>query len=99
MLDITSKCDEFLGNINKRITLLEASTIKDNQTFRIGKLEEATDTLSATCFSIKPKIQESPVGKVKRFMYVPKGPKPKSTPHDVSESEKGFFVNLLVNHG
>ena len=52
----------------------------------IGELEEAFDTLSSMFVSIKAKRQKAPIGKGKKFMYVPKVFKPK--PPDVVETEK-----------
>jgi hypothetical protein len=43
LLDNTSHINESIESINKRITVLEASIIHDNQNLRIGKLEEAME--------------------------------------------------------
>ena len=86
LLGNANKVGESLSNINRRITVLEASAIHGDQNFRIGELEEAIDTLSSTFTSIKAKRQKAPVGKGKNFMYVPKVFKPK--PPDVVETEK-----------
>ena len=87
-LSSASKVDESLAIINKRITVLEAIAIHDNQNRRIGELEEAIDTLSSTFSSIKTKKQKSFVGKEQKFMYVPKVSKPKPT--DVLKTDKVF---------
>ena len=72
LLGNANKVGESLSNINRRITVLEASAIHGDQNFRIGELEEAIDTLSSTFTSIKAKMQKAPVGKGQQFMYVPK---------------------------
>ena len=76
-LDDTSKVNESIVSINKRITALEASNIPDNKNLRIGKLEEAMETLSLTFSSLKFKREKAFVGKEQKFMYVPKVSKPK----------------------
>jgi hypothetical protein len=38
LLDSTSQVNETIESINKRIAILEASIMHDNQTLRIGKL-------------------------------------------------------------
>jgi hypothetical protein len=47
LLDNASEVNELIESIGKRITILEASTIHDSQTLRIGKLEESMETLSS----------------------------------------------------
>ena len=83
LLGSSSKVNESLGDINKRIAILEASTGHDNQNFRIGELE---DTLSSTFSSIKFKKQKAFVGKEQKFMYVRKVPQPK--PPNVLKTNK-----------
>jgi len=87
-LDNTSKVNESIESINKRITVLEASNIHDNQNLRIGKLEEAMETLSSTFSSLKFKREKAFVGKEQKFMYVPKVSVPKS--HNVLKIDKTF---------
>ena len=83
LLGSSNKVNESLGDINKRIAILEASTGHDNQNFRIGELE---DTLSSTFSSIKFKKQKAFVGKEQKFMYVRKVPQPK--PPNVLKTDK-----------
>jgi hypothetical protein len=47
LLDNASQVNESIESIGKRITILEASTIHDNQNLRIGKLEESMKTVSS----------------------------------------------------
>jgi hypothetical protein len=54
LLHNTSKVNESIESINKRITVLEASTIHDNPNLRIGKLEESMETLSVTSLRLGP---------------------------------------------
>ncbi|KAK1609976.1 hypothetical protein QYE76_033649 [Lolium multiflorum] len=77
LLDNTDKLDKSLGGINERIVVLETCAIHDNQTHRIGELEEAMGTLGSTFSSLKFK-EKAYVGKEQKFMYVPKMPKPKN---------------------
>jgi hypothetical protein len=72
-----SQINESIEKINKRITALEASNTHDNRSMRIGKLEEAMETLSSTFSSLGFKKEKAFVGKEQKFMYVPKVPKPK----------------------
>ena len=76
LLDNTDKLDKSLGGINERIAVLETCAIHDNQTHRIGELEEAMGTLGSTFSSLKFK-EKVYVGKEQKFMYVSKVPKPK----------------------
>ena len=87
-LDNASKVNESIVSINKRITVLEAGNTHDNQSLRIGKLEEAMETLSSTFSSLKFKREKAFVEKEQKFMYVPKMPKPK--PHNVLKFDKTF---------
>ena len=87
--DDASKVNESIVNINKRITVLEAGNTHDNQSLRIGKLEEAMETLTSTFSSLKYKRDKAFVGKEQRFMYVPKVSKPK--PHNVLKIDKTFI--------
>ena len=87
-LDNASKVNESIVSINKRITVLEASNIHDEQNIRIGKLEEAMETLSSTFSSLKFKREKSFVGKEQKFMYIPNVSKPK--PHNVLKIDKTF---------
>ena len=77
LLDNTDKLDKSLGGINERIAILETCAIHDNQTHRIGKLEEAMGTLGSTFSSLKFK-EKAYVNKEQKFMYVSKVPKPKN---------------------
>ena len=97
--DSTSKLGESFGKINRRVTVLETSAIHDNQNSRIGELEEVIDTLRSTFSSLKTKKQEHLLDKGKKFIYVPKVPKPKPTFVDLFETEKEFrgLVNESCN--
>ena len=87
-LDNVSKVNESIGSVNERINVLEASNIHDNQNLRIGKLEEAMETLSSTFSSLKFKREKAFVGKEQKFMYILKVSKPK--PHNVLKIDKTF---------
>jgi hypothetical protein len=65
LLDNTSQVNESIENINKRITVLEASIIHDNQNLRIGKLVEAMENInkSSIVSSLKFKREKAFVGK------------------------------------
>ena len=77
LLENFDKLDKSLGGINERVAVLETCAIHDNQTHRIGELEEAMGTLGSTFSSLKFK-EKAYVGKEQKFMYVPKVPKPKN---------------------
>ena len=68
----TSQINESIESINKRIIVLEASNTHDNRNLRIGKLEEAMETLSSTFSSLGFKKEKDFVGKEQKFMYVSK---------------------------
>jgi hypothetical protein len=88
LLDNASQVNESIESIGKRITVLEASTIHDSQNLRIGKLEEAMETLGSTFSSLKFKKEKAFVGKEQKFMYVPKVSVPK--PQNVFKIGKTF---------
>ena len=73
-----SQINESIESINKRIIILEASNTHDNRDLRIGKLEEAMETLSSTFSSLGSNKEKAFVGKEQKFMYIPKSPKPKT---------------------
>jgi hypothetical protein len=77
ILDNTSRVNEAIESIGKRITVLEASTTLDSQNLRIGKLEESMKTLSSIFSSLKFKKEKAFVGKEQKIMYVPKVSVPK----------------------
>ena len=87
-LDNASQINESIESINRRITVLEVSNIHDNRNLRIGKLEEAMETLSSSFSSLGFKKEKAFVGKEQKFMYVPKVSKPK--PHNVLKIDKTF---------
>jgi hypothetical protein len=87
ILDNTSRVNEAIESISKRITVLEASTTLDSQNLRIGKLEESIETLSSI-FSSLIKKEKAFVGKEQKFMYVPKVSVPK--PQHVFKIGKNF---------
>jgi len=95
-LDNTSQVNETVESINKRITMLEASNALDNQNHRIGKLEEAMETLGSTFSSLKFKREKAFVGKEQKFMYVPKVPIPK--PRNVLKIDKTFSTTKSDLH-
>jgi hypothetical protein len=88
LFDNTSQVNESIKSINKRITILEASIIHDNQNLRIGKLEEAMETFSSTFPSVKFKRDKAFVRKEQKIIYVPKVSIPK--PHNVLQIDKTF---------
>ena len=88
ILGNASQINGSIESINKRITTLEVSNTNDNRNLRIGKLEEAMETLSSTFSSLGFKKDKAFVGKEKKFMYVPKFPKP--TLHDMFKIDKTF---------
>jgi hypothetical protein len=88
LLDNTSEVNESIESIGKRITALEASTTHDSQNHRIGKLEEAMETLGSTFSSLKFKKEKAFVGKEQKFMYDPKVFVPK--PQNVFKIGKTF---------
>ena len=85
-----------LPRLNKRITILEASNTHDSINLRIGKLEEAVETLSSTFSSLGFKKEKAFVGKEQKFMYVPKAPKPK--PHNMFKIDKTFSTTKSDLH-
>ena len=88
ILGNASQINGSIESINKRITTLEASNTNDNRSLRIGKLEEAMVTLSSIFSSLGFKKDNAFVGREKKFMYVPKLPKP--TLHDMFKIDKTF---------
>jgi hypothetical protein len=88
LLDNASQVNESIESIGKRITVLEASTIHDNQNLRIGKLEESMETLRTIVSSLIFKKEKAFVGKEQKFIYVPKVSIPKS--QNVFKSDKTF---------
>jgi hypothetical protein len=88
LLDNASQVNESIESINKRITILQTSTIHDNQNLRIGKLEESMETLSSILSSLKFKKEKAFVGKEQKFMYVPKVSIPR--PQNVLKIDKTF---------
>jgi hypothetical protein len=96
LLDNTSQVNESIESINKRITVLEASTIHDNQNLRIGKLEEYMETLSSIFYSLNFKREKAFVGKEQKFMYVPKVSIPK--PHNMLKIGKTFSATKSDLH-
>jgi hypothetical protein len=88
LLDNASQVNESIESIDKRITVLEASTIHDSQNLRISKLEESMETLSSIFSSLKFKQEKAFVGKEQKFMYVTKMSVPK--PQHVFKIGKTF---------
>jgi hypothetical protein len=96
LLDNASQVNESIEGIGKRITVIEASTIHDNQNFRIGKLEESMETLSSIFSSLKFKKEKAFVGKEQKFMYVPKVSIPR--PQNVFKRDKTFSATRSGLH-
>jgi hypothetical protein len=96
LLDNASQVNESIERINKRITILEASIIHDNQNLRIGKLEESMETLSSIFYSLKFKREKAFVGKEQTFIYISKVSIPK--PHNVLKIDKTFSANKSDLH-
>jgi hypothetical protein len=69
-LDHASQINESIESINKRIVGLEDRNTHDSINLRIGKLEEAMETLGTTFSSLMFKKEKAFVGKKKKFMYV-----------------------------
>jgi hypothetical protein len=88
ILDNASQVNESIESIDKRITVLEASTTLNSQNLRIGKLEESMETLSSIFSSLKFNKEKAFVGKEQKFMYVPKVSVPK--PQHVFKIGKTF---------
>jgi hypothetical protein len=88
IFDNASRVNELIESIDKRITVLEASTTLDSQNLRIGKLEESMETLSSVFSSLKFKKEKAFVGKEQKFIYVPKVSVPK--PQHVLKIGKTF---------
>ena len=108
----TTHTNELIGSINKRITVLEGNITHDDRILRIGKLEEAMETLSSTFSTLGFKKEKAFVGKKQKFMYIPKAPKPRtcdmfkidktfsSTKSDLHvESSPGMSKILDANYG
>ena len=74
----TTRTNELIESINKRVTLLESIIAHDDRTIRIVKLEEAIETLSSTFSSLGSKKEKAFVGKEQKFMYIPKALKPRT---------------------
>ena len=89
LLENTEKFDKSLEDLNKRIVDLETCFKNHDQNSRIEEIEEVIDTMSNTFSSFKTKKQGYILDKGKKFMYVPKGPKPKLSTSDVLDN--GFY--------
>jgi hypothetical protein len=96
LLDNASQVNELIESINKRITILETSTIHDNQNLRISKLEESMETLSLILASLKFKKKKAFVRKEQKFMYVPKVSIPR--PQNVLKIDKIFSATKSGLH-
>jgi hypothetical protein len=96
LLDNASQVNESIESISKRIIVLEASTIHDNQNLSICKLEESMETLSSIFSSLKFKKEKAFVGKEQKFMYVPKVSIPR--PRNVFKSDKTFSATNIGLH-
>ena len=81
--------DKSLEALSKRIVALETCFKNPDQNSRIEEIEEVIDTISKTFSSFKTKKQGYILDKGNKFMYVPKGPKPKLSTSDVLDN--GFY--------
>ena len=93
LLDITEKIDKSLEVLSKRIVAFETCFTNTDQNSRIEEIEGVIDTMSKTFSSFKTKKQEYILDKGKKFMYVPKGPKPKLSTSDVLDNEFYEFTD------
>ena len=93
LLDNTEKIDKSLEVLSKRIVAFETCFRNPDQNSRIEEIEGDIDTMSKTFSSFKTKKQEYILDKGKKFMYVPKGPKPKPSTSDVLDNEFYEFTN------
>ena len=97
-LDNISKINESVVSINERITVLEDSDIQITHGNRIGELEKIMETLRSTFSSLSSKNEKAFIGREKKFIYVPKVPKPMLS--DVSKVNKTFVtVNGNLHNG
>src|SRR4051812_25956439 len=91
------------SSMNKIYKTLEILKSHDMDPSRIDKIEEIIDTLGTTFSSIKTKKVESPAKKEPKFVYVPKGPRPKSNPpiakgvETMKTFEKIPLLNRIIN--
>jgi hypothetical protein len=96
LFDNASQVSESIESINKRITVLEASTIHDNQNLRIDKLKDSMETLSSIFSSLKFKKDKAFMGKEQKIMYVPKVSIPR--PQNVFKFDKTFSATKSGLH-
>ena len=87
-LDNIIKINESVVSINERITVLEDSETQITRGNRIGELEEVMETLRSTFSSLNSKNEKAFIGREKKFIYVPKIPKPMFS--DVAKVSKTF---------
>ena len=83
-------------SINKRITVLEDSDTQITHGNKIGELEEVMKTLRSTFSSLSSKNEKAFIGREKKFIYVPKMPKPMFS--DVSKVSKTFSSTANGSH-
>ena len=96
ILETTSKINESIGDIKKRVTILETSNVHDDQLLRIGELEESMEILSSTFSSLKFKKEKSFVEKGHKFMYVSKVSAPKSRALKIDKTFSATKSNIHV---
>ena len=87
LLNNTEKIDMSLEVLSKRIVAFETCFKNPDQNSRIEEIEGVIDTMSKTFSSFKTKKQEYILDRGKKFMYVPKGPKPKLSTSNVLDTE------------
>src|SRR3954465_10145042 len=96
LLHEVTQTNELIGNVHKRITILESIIAHDDRTIRIVKLEEAMETLSSTFSSLGSKKEKDFVGKEQKFMYAPRAPKPRTC--DMLKIDKTFSSTKSDSH-
>jgi hypothetical protein len=89
--------NELIGNIDKRVNLLESVIAHDDSTVRIGKLEKVMETLSSTFSSLDFKKEKAFVGIEQKFMY--KTPKPKTKSGICVVTSSGMSKTLDTTNG
>ena len=86
-LNNTEKFDKSLEILSKKIVAFETCFKNPDQNSRIEEIEGVIDTMSKTFSSFKTKKQEYILDRGKKFMYVPKGTKPKLSTSNELDTE------------
>ena len=87
LLNNTENFDKSLEVLSKRIVALETCFKNPDQNSRIEEIEGVINTMSKTFSSFKTKKQEYILDRGNKFMYVPKGPKPKLSTSNVLDTK------------